>query len=169
MESSCDPLSARDSETLSLSECSNLKAGMKLPLQRFVPHAWKSLSCLCWMLSHSKPSIAVVYPAPTFQVDSRWNGSVPQITTWIPHITPWIPHITPWIPHITPWIPHITPWIPHTPTIDSITFYMESTSFHMDSTSFHYGFHTIPHGFHIIPHGFHIIPHGFHIIPLWNP
>jgi len=91
---------------------------------------------------------AVVYPAPTFQVDSRWNGSVPQIT--------------PWIPHITPWIPHITPWIPHTPTMDSMTFYMESITFHMDSTSF-------PHGFHIIPHGIHNFPHGFHIIPLWIP
>ena len=76
---------------------------------------------------HTVEEFAVVYPAPTFQVDSRWNGSVPQITTWIPHVTPWIPHIT-------PWIPHITPWIPHTPTMDSMTFYMESITFHMDST-----------------------------------
>ena len=86
-------------------------------------------------------SDTVVYPAPTFQVDSRWNGSIPYITLWIPYITPWIPHYS---------------------TMESITFHMDSISFHMDSTTFH-------HGIHNFSHGFHIIPHGFHIIPLWNP
>ena len=74
------------------------------------------------LLTNQRLDKPVVYPAPTFQVDSRWNGS---------------------IPHITPWIPHTTTWIPH--------YHMDSTHTHYGIHDIPHGFHIFPHGFHTHP------------------